>query len=107
MARAIVGTVMKLRWLVAVVFVVALAGGGTFALRSMADAGSALEPPSAVMHTENGAQVRGGTGTYCWRNGSTGVCADAVGLISNDQPIELGPRRWVLTGVRQYTAIVD
>jgi hypothetical protein len=77
----------------AAVTVIVLVGGATLVLRLAADSptgGGAGSPPLAVMRADSGASVRGGTGTYCWQTGGHGACADAIGAVTNVEPLALG-----------------
>lgn len=76
-----------------VIALVALVGGAALVLHFAADTRTnegAGSPPPAVMRADNGARVQGATGTYCWHTGGRGICVDAVGPVTNVEPISLG-----------------
>ena len=54
------------------------------------DTGEAGRPPAVTLRVGEQEQVAG-TGSYCWTNPGTGVgvCADAIGIITPSEPLEV------------------
>jgi hypothetical protein len=50
-----------------------------------------VSPPSAYLLDASGTPVEGGTGTYCWKLGSQGMCRDFAGPRTNVEPFPLAP----------------
>jgi hypothetical protein len=46
-----------------------------------------ITPPSAYLRDAGGNPVEGGTGTYCWRQGSEAICIDLFSVRTNATPI--------------------
>jgi hypothetical protein len=50
-----------------------------------------VAPPSAYLLDAGGTPIEAGTGTYCWKLGSEGMCRDFAGPRTNVEPILLAP----------------